>query len=73
MLMKLANILKISLLLLCLGFLASCASPQPAYKGSVPEHCQFQPHRKVDNKKARRVEAPPSRVTPIGGNFSVRN
>ncbi|MDR1951233.1 MAG: hypothetical protein LBP96_03275 [Bacteroidales bacterium] len=70
--MKLATVLKVSLLLIVLGLLASCASSnQPAYRSSVPDHCQFQPHKKVSSKK--KVDAPPSRVTPIGGNYSVRH
>ena len=73
--MKLITALRISLLVIILGFsLASCASSQrPVARTSVPEHCAFQPHRKTTNKKAKRTESPPARTTPIGGNFRVRS
>jgi hypothetical protein len=74
--MKLSTALKISLMLIILGLLASCASSnQPVYRSSVPTHCTFENRSKQSNpKKIRRTpEAPPSKTTPIGGNFSVRH
>jgi len=73
--MKLIIALRISLLLIALSFLASCASKknQPVFRSSVPEHCNFQNQKRQDSRKLRKAEAPPSRVTPIGGNFRVRS
>ncbi len=70
--MKTAIILRISVLLLILGLLASCASSQPtSYRTSVPAHCGFQEYKKP--KQQKRTQAPPSKTTPIGGNYKVRS
>ncbi|MCL2027288.1 MAG: hypothetical protein FWG79_02255 [Bacteroidales bacterium] len=75
--MKLAIVLKMSLLIISLVFLASCASSSApvAYRSSVPPHCAFanQHNRSNPKKVTRAPERAPSRTTPIGGNYSVRN
>jgi hypothetical protein len=74
--MKSAIALKVSLLIIVLGLLTSCGSPQKtthSHRSSVPEHCGFQEHKKVNKKKSKKAQKPPSKVTPIGGNYKVRS
>jgi outer membrane biogenesis lipoprotein LolB len=68
--MKSATALKISLLIIVLALLTSCASSQSYSAASDP--CSFQNQKKIDNRKGKRVEAPPSKTTPIGGNYRIR-
>ena len=72
--MKSSILLRISLLIIALTLLGSCApSHQPVRRSSVPDHCSFQPHKKTPNAKAKKPESPPARTTPIGGNYSIRH
>ncbi len=64
--MKPVKLLRIALAIIILGTLASCASTAPS---SNP--CAFQPYRKPAVKQ--KTQAPPHSVTPIGGNYKIRN
>ena len=107
MFMKSAFALKISLFIIVLGLLTSCApssqvtyrgAPQAIYKGysratyrgappetskgaaraisrkaEMIERCSFENIQKVNYKRSRKIENPPTRVTPIGANYSIRH
>lgn len=64
--MKPNRILQILLIIIALCLFSSCASSAPS-----SDPCAFQPYKKTTKKQ--KVPNPPHQVTPIGGNYKIRN